>query len=72
VDDSPSARSSARVDAENFHAMTLGTGPDVPAIKAVFVPIRDFAGALESMAGLRTLSLQIAAIAGRQFSANVF
>jgi hypothetical protein len=31
VDDSPSARSCARIDTENFHAMTLGTGPDVPA-----------------------------------------
>src|SRR4051812_22033311 len=35
VDDSPSARSCARIDTENFHAMTLGTGPDVPAGIAV-------------------------------------
>jgi len=31
VDDSPSARSSAWIDTQNFHAVTLGTGPDVPA-----------------------------------------
>jgi hypothetical protein len=30
VDDSPSACSSAWIDAENSHAVTLGTGPDVP------------------------------------------
>jgi hypothetical protein len=31
VDDSPSACSCARIDAENFHAVTLGIGSDVPA-----------------------------------------
>jgi hypothetical protein len=30
VDDSPSACSSAWIDSENSHAVTLGTGPDVP------------------------------------------
>src|SRR5947209_2026796 len=30
VDDSPSACSSTWIDAQNSHAVTLGTGPDVP------------------------------------------
>src|SRR5206468_12460000 len=33
VDDSPSACSCARIDTENFHAVTLGIGPDVPALE---------------------------------------
>jgi hypothetical protein len=32
VDDAVPARCRARIDAENFHALRLGTGPDVPAI----------------------------------------
>src|SRR5439155_11058940 len=31
VDDSPSARSCTWIDTENFHAVTLGTAPDVPS-----------------------------------------